>query len=168
MKEKSYTTPIVIGGIILLFGGLWLTSRSGYTPVEEEQKINSMGNRHIDSIDADHEEYNSNPPTSGPHIGSIAPWGVSTEIIPDELQVHNLEDGGVIVQYNPDILAQEEWSTLEEAVTSLGRTHIIVAPRYDMPQAIAVTAWNRLLVLDTVDTERIQQFIRTYEGIDHH
>ena len=44
--------------------------------------------------------YNSEPPTSGPHLPYIAPWGIHTRPIPNELQVHNLEDGGVMVQYN--------------------------------------------------------------------
>src|ERR1051325_8364388 len=46
------------------------------------------------------EPYNSDPPTSGPHLPYVAPWGVHTRPIPLELQVHNLEDGGVVVQYN--------------------------------------------------------------------
>lgn len=169
MKKKINTVPLIVVAIIgILIIGIWMTSTRTQPEIEGVERIADMGNKHIASLDTEHDTYNSNPPTSGPHLGSIAPWGVSTEIIPDELQVHNLEDGGVIVQYNPDILAQEEWSALEGAVTSLGRTHIIVAPRYNMPQAIAVTAWNKLLILDTVDAEKIQQFIRAYEGIDHH
>jgi len=49
------------------------------------------------------------PPTSGPHLPYIAPWGVHTRPIQPELQVHNLEDGGVLVQYNcecPELVAK--------------------------------------------------------------
>jgi hypothetical protein len=132
------------------------------------EKIANMGNRHIDSIGAEHESYNSNPPTSGPHVGNIAPWGVSKEIIPDELQIHNLEDGGVIIQYHADKISREDIETLETVVQESGRKHVIVAPRYDMEYAIALTAWNRLLPLDHVDQEKIHQFIAAYEGMDHH
>ena len=48
-----------------------------------------------------HVPYNSDPPTSGPHLPHIAPWGVHTRPITRELQVHNLEDGGVVVNYKP-------------------------------------------------------------------
>ena len=44
-----------------------------------------------------HERYNSLPPTSGPHYPFTAPWGISSEPIPEELQVHNLEHGGVFI-----------------------------------------------------------------------
>ena len=59
-----------------------------------------QGNLHIQLETDAHVPYNSNPPTSGPHLPYIAPWGVHTEPISKELQVHNLEDGGVMVQYN--------------------------------------------------------------------
>src|SRR6184192_4136745 len=61
-----------------------------------------QGNLHVASPDTPHEKYNSDPPTSGPHLPYIAPWGVHTRPIPQPLQVHNLEDGGVLVQYNCD------------------------------------------------------------------
>ena len=41
-------------------------------------------------------------------------------------------------------------------------------PHLDMGTPIAVTAWRKLLKLETVDAEKIGQFIETYEGIDHH
>ena len=68
-----------------------------------------QGNLHVASPDLPHEQYNSDPPTSGPHLPYIAPWGVHTRSIVRELQVHNLEDGGVVVQYNcdcPDLVAK--------------------------------------------------------------
>jgi hypothetical protein len=88
----------VVGGIMSLilvaFGAaVFADSR------QPGKEVESLGNEHIASIDAPHKPYNTDPPTSGPHVGSLAPWGVSQEPIPDELQVHNLEDGGVAIQY---------------------------------------------------------------------
>ncbi|OIO20388.1 MAG: hypothetical protein CO029_02490 [Candidatus Magasanikbacteria bacterium CG_4_9_14_0_2_um_filter_41_10] len=168
MKNKSNNTIIISVGIVILVVVVFLVLQRVQTEIPGVEKIVTMGNRHIDTIDAEHEPYNSNPPTSGPHVGSIAPWGVSSEIIPDEQQIHNLEDGGVVVQYNPDVLPKTEWNVLEDAVMSAGRTHVIIAPRYDMEYVIALTAWNKLLPLDIVDIEKVQQFIKAYEGIDHH
>ena len=59
-----------------------------------------LGNLHILTPEEPHTPYNSEPPTSGPHLPYLAPWGIHTEPISKELQVHNLEDGGVMVQYN--------------------------------------------------------------------
>src|SRR5713226_7403923 len=68
-----------------------------------------LGNLHIQTPEEPHTPYNSEPPTSGPHLPYLAPWGIHTETITKELQVHNLEDGGVMVQYNcpsacPDVV----------------------------------------------------------------
>src|SRR5207244_9368766 len=41
----------------------------------------SQGNLHIAKEDSPHEPYNSDPPTSGPHLPYIAPWGVHTRPI---------------------------------------------------------------------------------------
>src|SRR4029453_18543264 len=68
-----------------------------------------QGTLHIPSPVSSPVQYNSDPPTSGPHLPYIAPWGVHTRPIDRELQVHNLEDGGVVVQYNcecPEIVAK--------------------------------------------------------------
>jgi hypothetical protein len=37
-----------------------------------------------------------------------------------------------------------------------------------MGAAIALTAWQKLLMLDAVDAGKIRAFIERYEGIDHH
>src|SRR4029434_1312652 len=55
-------------------------------------QLPDQGNLHIPSVDSPHVPYNSDPPTSGPHLPYIAPWGVHTRPIDRELQVHNLED----------------------------------------------------------------------------
>lgn len=124
-----------------------------------------QGNVHIPSADTPHEKYNSDPPTSGPHLPYIAPWGVHTRQIPRELQVHNLEDGGVVVQYNcecPDLV-----SKLKTIVERYDR-QVILAPYPGMPHKIALTAWTRLDTLDQLDERRITRFIEAYRGIDHH
>ena len=61
-------------------------------------QLPDQGNLHIASADSPHVPYNSDPPTSGPHLPYIAPWGVHTRPIVRELQVHNLEDSGVLVR----------------------------------------------------------------------
>jgi hypothetical protein len=124
-----------------------------------------QGNLHIPSADAPHVTYNSDPPTSGPHLPYIAPWGVHTRPIVRELQVHNLEDGGVVVQYNcecPDLVAK-----LKTIVDRYDR-HVILAPYPGMQHKIALTAWTRLDTVNELDEGRVTRFIEAYRGIDHH
>ena len=43
--------------------------------------------------------YNSFPPSSGPHYQQPAPWGIYEDPIKQTILVHNLEHGGIVVQY---------------------------------------------------------------------
>ena len=129
------------------------------------QKFPDQGNLHVQTVGDPHEAYNSTPPTSGPHLPYIAPWGIHTRPIPNELQVHNLEDGGVVIQYNctcPEIVDKLS------AIVRKYPSQVVLAPYPTMPQRIALTAWTRLETLDQVDEGRVERFIRAYRGIDHH
>ena len=44
-------------------------------------------------------KYDSFPPTSGPHYPQWVTWGAYGKPLPEIAAVHNLEHGGVIVQY---------------------------------------------------------------------
>ena len=157
--QISATTAIVAVAVFvgLLLSGMFREKPGVYVP--------SLGNRHLSSIDEPHIAYNSVPPTSGPHMPSIAPWGVHSEPIPDELQVHNLEDGGVMVQYQG--IDEETLSSLAEVVRKHGGS-VILAPYPDMQSPIALTAWTRIETLDAFDRSAVERFIKAYEGIDHH
>jgi hypothetical protein len=106
-----------------------------------------------------HPPYNTTPPTSGWHYPSTADWGIHTEPIPDELQVHNLEHGGILIQYNcqcPDLVEKLA------AIVKRYPSHVILAPYPKMPYRIALTAWTRIDTLDDFDEARIVRFIEAY------
>jgi len=140
----------------------------------------SQGNEHVDTLDQTHAPYNTVPPTSGPHMGALAPWGISAEPIPNEFQVHNLEDGGVVIQYDcPDDSCLELKTELTDFVTQLRAdpkyTHLILAPYPGIRQTsasggkpVALTAWARILYLDGFDRQKMLEFIDAYINIDHH
>lgn len=135
-----------------------------------EEQFVDLGNMHVSSEDEEHASYNSVPPTSGPHLGSsIAPWGVHKEQISDVQQVHNLEDGGVIIHYDPVRVDEETIDTLV-ALTNRYTTQIILEPYTEpaLPSPIVLTAWTRFMKLETVDEDAILSFIEKYRGIDHH
>ena len=129
--------------------------------------VTSQGNAHVTEAQMGQFTYNTIPPTSGPHLGSLARWGVHDEPIPNELQVHNLEDGGVIVHYDcsegcPDLVAQLE------AIVEHYEEGVILAPNLDMDTRIALTAWQHIDRFDDFDEERVERFIHAYRGADHH
>jgi hypothetical protein len=125
-----------------------------------------LGNDHIETPFSERAPYNSNPPTSGPHTPYIAEWGAHTVPIPPETQVHNLEDGGVLLQYScptpcPDLVRQLEGA-------STWHERVVVAPYPLMEHRIALTAWERIEILNEFDEERVTAFIEAYAGKDHH
>lgn len=147
--------PLAIVGAVVY---QWATNLSGLP-------VSTIGNNHIQSANGPHATYNSDPPTSGPHLGYIAPWGIHTAPIPMELQVHNLEDGGVAVQYNCPQRCPELVGQLTAIVRRYDR-QVIVAPYPGMDKTIALTGWGRIDKFDAFDEKRIVRFIEAYRGID--
>ena len=126
-----------------------------------------QGNLHIQTESDPHVPYNSDPPTSGPHLPYLAPWGIHTTPVTRELQVHNLEDGGVVIQYHcpngcPDLV--DKLATIVKGY----ERQVLLAPYPGLKTRIALTAWTRLDAFDEYDEGRILRFIRVYRGIDHH
>src|SRR5712691_9861950 len=160
-KRRLAWAAVAVATILVGLGVYqWSARRPG-------QWVRSLGNEHLAAADEKHVPYNSNPPSSGPHLPYIAPWGIHTEPIVNELQVHNLEEGGVLIQYNcpqgcPDLVA-----SLKTIVLRYDR-QVILAPYPGMDRRIALTAWTRIDKFDELDEKRIVRFIEAYRGIDHH
>gem|GEM_PF-1129589 len=134
------------------------------------ERFPSQGNRHV-PLGANVPAYNSNPPTSGPHTDALAPWGsfLPGEAPPDLNLIHNMEDGGVILWYQPAGTPEESLARVAELERiSAPYRRVVIAPREDMGSTFTFTAWQRLQRFDTVDAEGMTAFIEAYEGIDHH
>lgn len=178
-RAEKRNLPFTLFAVVIFLGSIlgYALLSSGRFGGEEKQLqvsgpgqiVPDMGNQHI-QMGEEHEPYNSNPPTSGPHYRFSAGWGVHNTSIPKELQVHNLEDGGVIVQYNCRGLATEKCDDLVQNLTRVveGYNRVILAPYPDMDTIIALTAWGRIDKFNEFDEYRIRRFIEAYMGIDHH
>jgi hypothetical protein len=126
--------------------------------------------------------YNSDPPTSGMHLESMADALINKAPLPKYMQVHLLEHGNVLMQYNcncPDIAGalaqiaslynnrqlpegQTEFSVeLSQTIEDRG-TGVIVAPYPGMKHKIALTAWTRLQTFDAIDEPAMIKFINAY------
>jgi hypothetical protein len=112
--------------------------------------------------------YNSNPPTSGYHWGGgTAPWGILNEPVPDTLTVHNIEHGGIVIHYRQGL----DQATLDQ-LTGVARgllqenPCVVMVPRpaEQLDTPIALTAWNYLMRLETVDEESIRAFFDAHIG----
>ncbi len=134
------------------------------------ERFASQGNRHV-ALGANVPPYNSDPPTSGPHTAQLASWGTYApdDAVEDQLLLHNMEDGGVIVWYRPADDPEETLDRLDELERiAASYRRVVIAPRPDMPTDYAMTAWQRLQRFETIDEEAMTAFLGAFEGIDHH
>lgn len=184
-RSRQRETLFVWGGLALIVVVVGFLVFNALNPSNQPgTAVLDQGNFHLSSADESHTPYNTVPPTSGPHMPSLAAWGISAEAIPDTFQVHNLEDGGVLMQYDcPDgcpELVQELTALANEIMgdpnlshPTTRTTHFILAPHAGIRDAsggnpIALTAWARIQYFDSVDREGILNFVRAYINIDHH
>jgi hypothetical protein len=130
------------------------------TATDPGQFITPMSSQHVGS-GTNVTNYNSNPPTSGDHYPSTARWGISDVELDEEFTTHNLEHGGIVINYNCPEGCQDVVDQLT-AIVSPYPVKLILSPRSDMEHRIAVTAWTRLLTMEDVNTEQIQAFIDAY------
>lgn len=134
------------------------------------ERFASQGNRHV-ALGANVPDYNSDPPTSGPHTAEMAPWGTygPDDVVEDQRLLHNMEDGGVIVWYRP---ADDPDATLDrlDALERIAASYrrVVIAPRPDMPTDYAMTAWQRIQRFEAIDEDGMTAFLAAFEGIDNH
>jgi hypothetical protein len=157
---------LVILLLVLLFGG---GGQSDTTTTGVRQA--DAGGAHI-TEGTQGSGYTSVPATSGPHWSSAdspGPWGVYPSAQPQERLLHNLEHGGIVIWYQPAQVNAEDLASLttyvQQQVTT-ERFKVILAPwsGTDFGHPIAVTAWNWLLYLDTVDLDKVRSFTDAHYG----
>lgn len=86
-------------------------------------------------------QWNTDPPTSGPHYGETAVYGLYTEPLQQARVVHNLEHGAVFVQYGSGVSDRDV-----AAITAFYGKHeagTLVAPYPGLGSKIALGAWVR-------------------------
>lgn len=103
--------------------------------------------------------YDQSPPYGGPHD---AVWATCTGIvypkaIRTENAVHSLEHGAIWITYNPDDLDADQVASLAARVD--GETQMMMSPYPGMNSPLSLQSWGHKLELDSVDDERIGQFI---------
>lgn len=164
-KEHKIVVGVVLLSILLVVGFSLLGEKKD--TVEQDrlskplvgEKIEEMKSPHV-KLGGSHEQYNSNPPTSGPHIGgSVAGAGIKDKPVADEIVVHSLEHGAVVLWYREDI-GEDNLARLKK-VFNEARGKKIMVPRDNMDTIIALTSWGYLLKLESVDEDRIKEFIET-------
>ncbi len=168
MSKKTIYSILII--VVVIFAIIFLSKGSGekvdlsqfdsnedlvLADLVEEYEIQDV--THI-APGGDHIEYNSNPPSSGPHHAQAPSWGTYKNEMPDEAAVHGLEHGGIWISYAN--ISEEELKLLEKfQKDNSGST--ILSPREANDSNIILVSWGRVLRLDSVNTIAMQEFVDT-------
>jgi hypothetical protein len=134
---------LLVGGVlaVVAFGGGGgsnsgaLISSSACT----EQQFKGLKPAHLNNPNAP-VDYDSFPPSSGPHYAQPAPWGIYPDSIKQTILVHNLEHGGVIIQYGTGV-GESDVQKLQSFYQD-DPYGLVVAPYAKLGKKIAATAWN--------------------------
>lgn len=172
-RRRMLAMAGVAFGIIAVVVG-WIA----FAPEPPWVSFESVGNDHIATLDQPHIPYNSSPPSSGPHMGSLVDWREHDIVIPPEAYVHNLEDGGVALTYNCPSGCDEVVDTLRSVLADFAGENVLMFPYGDIvdPDGVsrtaAAVAWGRVFYFDDFSDARTEEdlrdFISSFEGINNH
>ena len=157
---------IAIGAGVLVLIGVAIAAAVINEANKPGESFPIEGSAHIASVTAAHAPYSTDPPTSGPHVPDVPRWGIYTTAPDLPLQVHGLEEGAVVINYQPT-LDKDTLSKLEALTTSYG-DKVILSPYQNLSSPIVLTAWTRMQKFSSFDEANIRRFIQAYRGIDHH
>ena len=126
--------------------------------------VPEMASPHI-QIGEQHEPYNSDPPTSGPHYVQPAEAGFYDEALTDEQLVHNLEHGYVVIWYNcvklDESACNDLKANIKPVINDVNGVKVIASPRDSIDVSVVMTSWGRLLKMETFDAVQARAFYQT-------
>ncbi|MCI0399295.1 MAG: DUF3105 domain-containing protein [Chloroflexi bacterium] len=100
------------------------------------------------------------PPAGGLHSGVWQNCGIYDEPIDTRNALHSMEHGAVWIAYQPE-LPEEDVATLREMVQ--GQTYVVLSPYPGLRSPVVLTAWGIQLEVDSVDDNRIPEFVARYQ-----
>jgi hypothetical protein len=180
-RRNLLTTAIAI---VVLAGVVWLvlsdTSGDNDGPVKAVNPGMTVEEAGCDDVEtfepqeaahieqgAEHDDYNSNPPTSGPHYAQ--PLGpIATGFYPSEIEaekvIHNLEHGEIVIWYSPD--APEQTVDDIEEITKQEPAATVAVQWSDIepPHQFVLSAWGSLQRCVQVSQDVVDDFRREYQG----
>ena len=131
------------------------------------QEIPIMTSTHI-PVDSDPGEYNSDPPTSGPHYPDEAQAGfydTNSYQYPAGYLIHNLEHGYIIYWYNCGLLDEAACTDLKSQIKSVmdevNNVKVIAYPWDSLDVPVAMTSWGRLQKMETFDAVQARAFYKS-------
>lgn len=99
------------------------------------------------------------PPVGGVHSPRWQNCGIYDQPVDAKNAVHSMEHGAVWIAYHPE-LPTEDVASLQEEVR--GQSYLLLSPYPNLASEVVLNAWGIQLQVDSVEDERIAQFINQY------
>jgi Protein of unknown function (DUF3105) len=185
-RRRTWAIVAVIGGVVLglvavaallgfVGGGGGTTDKAGLRAKFQSagctlQIVPALKGVHsIRAPAGTSDKWNTDPPTSGPHYGIPAVFGIYEDELEIARVVHNLEHGGIYILYGKDVPD----STVEElrAFYNHHKTGTIMAPLNRLGDQFALGAWvvdgdtdnGFLAKCKTFDDDAVSTFFRSLQ-----
>jgi hypothetical protein len=150
---------LALGGVLLFLsqrdsGGSAAVAETMRAAGCTYQKTVSEGENHVP--DGTAVKYKTFPPTSGNHYASPAHWNAYDSPIEQQRGLHNLEHGGLLIQYGKDV-PEPTVAELREFYQD-DPNGIVLAPLPRLNGQIALTAWLNIAKCDSFDAGAFEKF----------
>jgi hypothetical protein len=156
---------IALLGLVMLGGVLiWLSQRGGGDSQEVAEAMRGAGCTYQTSKaegrthvrDGTKVKYKTFPPTSGNHYAIPVVWGAYDSPVEEARVVHNLEHGGIVIQYGKDV----PQSTVDELRDEYqdDPNGLVLAPLPSLDTKIAYTAWTHVAKCTSFDKGAFETF----------
>jgi hypothetical protein len=161
-RRERLRTRIGVGALaVLAVGGL---AFGAYTTLQEQRlRQPPAGVETTQDLARDHVEgdvaYQSIPPVGGEHAPIWQNCGFYDAPVAEETAVHSLEHGAVWIAYRPD-LPPEDVRHLRAMAED--QAYVLVSPVNDLPSPLVAAAWGKRLVLESVASTDLEQFVRAF------
>lgn len=149
------------------FAGLTPDKRRGTTPpavetadleeaadragCELQLDLPDEGNQHIPR--SKEPDYDTNPPTSGPHDAVPLADGAYLDHPEERFYVHSMEHGRIVVHYDPGLPEDDQLAL--KGLFDEDPEGMVLIPSTGMPYEVAATAWRNGLGCDSYGPEAL-------------
>ena len=135
----------------------------------QKQTFDALEATHVQQLPEDY-EYNSVPATSGLHNPQTAIWNLYDQPVPQINYVHNMEHGGLVIQYGSEV-PQAEVAKIADWYQQDTRGLVIAPLSEEMQEEdpaladkIVVTSWTHMMRCTTFDESAFDDFSDDYRG----
>jgi hypothetical protein len=173
-KKEQLITRLILGGAAVLLVAAIVFSINEWRKDRELNKVPTgtivyaeevwTSSAHDDTY-AGWPDLDKHPPVGGTHSPTPQTCGYYDAPIGNGNAIHSLEHGAVWLTYRSD-LPQDQVDKLREMAED--QNYILVSPYETQQTPLVASAWDRQLNLQSVDDEKLDQFIRVFKNNRDH